>query len=359
MRVVVYAIAKNEAAFVDRFVAATADADAVVVSDTGSTDGTVEMLRARGVTVHQIHVLPWRFDVARNAALALVDPKADVCVSLDIDEVIQPGWRRALERAWTPGTTRLGYKMWFAADGVGWINRIHARHGYTWRHICHEGLYPDPRMSELVKSAPGLEVRHLPNDLPRPSYLPMLKAAVDEEPDSKRMRFYYARELFYHGRWADSEAQFKSYVYDDGGRGADGMEAAYALRMCGFCATNTGRLDQAVTYLRWAVDRTPTRRDNYLSLAEAYIAVGKTARAHFALRHALDIKAQDPHFTDDPRAYQAYIYDLASWTADQEGLGLQAIAYIREAITRDPENRRLREDEAALLTHMDATRLSA
>ena len=41
----VYAIAKNEAAFVDRFCDAAADADSIAVLDTGSTDDTVERLR--------------------------------------------------------------------------------------------------------------------------------------------------------------------------------------------------------------------------------------------------------------------------------------------------------------------------
>jgi len=36
-------------------------------------------------------VHPWRFDVARNAALALVPD--NVCISPDLDDVLPEGWR--------------------------------------------------------------------------------------------------------------------------------------------------------------------------------------------------------------------------------------------------------------------------
>ena len=49
MKIVVYAIAKNESSFVDRWMDSMSEADQVVVLDTGSDDGTAERLRARGV----------------------------------------------------------------------------------------------------------------------------------------------------------------------------------------------------------------------------------------------------------------------------------------------------------------------
>ena len=41
MKIVVYAICKNEEAFVERWMDSMAEADEIVVLDTGSTDGTV------------------------------------------------------------------------------------------------------------------------------------------------------------------------------------------------------------------------------------------------------------------------------------------------------------------------------
>src|SRR5262249_31684436 len=149
MKIAIYALAHNEAAHAERFMAAAADADCVIVTDTGSTDDTVERLRAAGAAVHPIEIRPWRFDAARNCALSLVPPDSDVCIALDLDERLRPGWRAALEAAWMPSITRLSYlytwshtptgdpAVWFRAD------KIHARHGYRWEHPVHELLVAD------------------------------------------------------------------------------------------------------------------------------------------------------------------------------------------------------------------------
>ncbi|MFQ7452646.1 MAG: glycosyltransferase [Flavonifractor plautii] len=146
MKIVVYAICKNEAGHAERWMASMAEADGVYVLDTGSTDGTAERLRALGAVVVEERVEPWRFDTARNRSLELVPEDADICVCTDLDEVFHPGWRAALEAAWTDGTTQAVYRYtWnFNADGsegtVFWIEKIHARRGYRWTHPVHEVL---------------------------------------------------------------------------------------------------------------------------------------------------------------------------------------------------------------------------
>ena len=145
-KVCVYAICKNEEQFVDRWMDSMSEADQVVVLDTGSEDGTVERLRARGAEVAVEEISPWRFDTARNRSLELVPEDAGICVCTDLDEVFHPGWRAALERAWTAGAGQASYRYtWsFNADGsegvVFWYEKIHARRGYQWVHPVHEVL---------------------------------------------------------------------------------------------------------------------------------------------------------------------------------------------------------------------------
>lgn len=107
MKVVVYAICKNEAQFVDRWMDSMGEADQVVVLDTGSEDDTVERLRARGALAEVEVISPWRFDVARNRSMELVPEDADICVCTDLDEVFHPGWRARLEEAWLQRRARL------------------------------------------------------------------------------------------------------------------------------------------------------------------------------------------------------------------------------------------------------------
>ena len=95
MKIVVYAICKNEEQFVDRWMDSMSEADEVVVLDTGSADTTVEKLRSRGALVTVESISPWRFDTARNRSLELVPPDADICVCTDLDEVFHPGDRKS------------------------------------------------------------------------------------------------------------------------------------------------------------------------------------------------------------------------------------------------------------------------
>lgn len=140
MKIVVYAICKNEEQFVDRWMDSMSEADEIVVLDTGSSDDTVQRLRDRGARVEVEVISPWRFDVARNRSMDLVPEDADICVCTDLDEVFHPGWRALLEAAWRPGDSQAvsRYTWSFNPDGsegvVFWYEKIHARHGWRWTH---------------------------------------------------------------------------------------------------------------------------------------------------------------------------------------------------------------------------------
>ena len=164
-KVCVYAICKNEAKFVRRWMDSMREADWVVVLDTGSDDGTPQMLRELGAQVTEEIITPWRFDVARNRSLELVPEEADICVCTDLDEILRPGWRVALEAAWTKNTKRARYRYtWnFNPDGsegvVFWTDKIHARHGFRWVHPVHEVLeYEQPDYETVL--AEGVQLDH-------------------------------------------------------------------------------------------------------------------------------------------------------------------------------------------------------
>ena len=94
--------------FIERWAKSALDADELVLVDTGSTNNAVECANDLGVIVHRITVRPWRFDVARNAALAVLPSDADIVLKLDVDEVLLPGWRDHLENA--PEAPRYSYE---------------------------------------------------------------------------------------------------------------------------------------------------------------------------------------------------------------------------------------------------------
>ena len=118
MKIVVYAITKDEEKFVNRWYNSMKEADDIYVLDTGSTDNTVELLSKLGVHVKTEIINPWRFDVARNKSLDLVPQDTDICVCTDIDEVFTSGWRKKLEEVFND-SNRLRYNYIWSFDKYG------------------------------------------------------------------------------------------------------------------------------------------------------------------------------------------------------------------------------------------------
>ena len=209
-KICVYAICKNEEQFVDRFVDSVQEADEIYVLDTGSTDHTVDRLKKRGVHVKSQKIQPWRFDVARNLSLELVPKDADICICIDLDEVLLPGWRKKLEELWTDGTNRLRYNYNWSFDcnqkpSVNfYIEKIHSRNDYIWTHPVHEVLVYQ-KENEVVITTDEITVNHYPDyKKSRGSYLPLLELSVKENPDDDRNVHYLGREYMYYGRYQES-----------------------------------------------------------------------------------------------------------------------------------------------------------
>ena len=311
MKIAVYAIAKNEAHFAARFAASCADADCVIVADTGSTDDTVAALQSHGVTVYPIHVSPWRFDTARDAALALVPADVDVCLSLDLDEVLTPGWRAELERVWTPSTTRLRYLYeWGPGIRFGY-EKIHARNGYHWHHPCHEYPRPDMRVPEVWAETDALLVQHLPDPTKsRGQYLDLLALSVQEDPACPRNAFYYARELTFYGDHEKAREQLHRYLRLPATTWGD--ERAYAMRLLGKTYAALGQHKDATRWFETATTEAPDLREPWVDWAQYAYAREDWPTCFAAASAACRITVQRPVYMTEPTAWGALPYDLAA-----------------------------------------------
>ena len=339
MRIGIYALAKNEAKHAAAWARETSAADVRVVTDTGSTDGTIEALEAAGVTVARSYVVPWRWDVAWTQAMNNLPADVDVAFRVDLDERPQPGWREAIERAWE-GVNNLHYRyVWsWKPDGTPGLvfacDRVHARSGFVWRQATHEGLvcWDGPKRTRWC---PGLEVHHHRDEgKVHKSDLALLRVAVRESPSDARARWYLARELDYDGQPA-AAGEFAAYLTMPGGTAT---ERSYALRRLASLTGCEGHLEAAIR-------EAPDEPDGWERLALARHHQGKPEQSLAAALQAIAAKT-GTHATD---AYaRARAHELASIALWQLGRRDEALPHARAAAEGLPWDERVKANAAAM-----------
>lgn len=306
MRIAVATIALDEEQFVERWAASAADADGLFIADTGSTDRTVELARSLGVHVSEIRIQPWRFDRARNACLDAVPDDYDVVITLDMDEVLVPGWREKLEAAGPADRYTYDYVWNWSAEGrpdVQFVaDRCHSRHGWRWVFPVHEVLEPVDGPAAAGSGSPvyaGFRIEHYAdNSKPRTQYLPLLAMAAQENPHDARIAHYYGRELLITGDWAAARAELMRHLSLPSATWADERAQSYRF---------IARIDDnPEPWILRACAEAPWRREPWIDLAHHYDSHGMLQEAAGALNRALRISNRQP----------TYITETAAWDDD-------------------------------------------
>lgn len=344
IKIAIYAISKNEEQFVERFIKSANDADTVLIADTGSTDNTAHLARELGATVCDIAVTPWRFDIARDAALVLLPRDIDVCISLDLDEMMEPGWREEIERVWKKGeTTRLRYKFDWGCGISFYYEKIHARHGYHWHHPVHEYPVPDLRIKEVYAHTDKLLVSHHPDPTKsRGQYLDLLKLAVTEDPYCPRNAFYYARELTFYRKWIDAIVALFKYL--DNPKATWPNERCYAYRLLGKSYEQLGQSEEALTYYDLACKEAPSTREPWVEKALCHYTRKEWQQCLDCAQQALTIKDKQAVYTMDPSVWGAKPHDLVAISAYHLGDKQTAIEHGTIAVELEPQDNRLQNN---------------
>jgi glycosyltransferase involved in cell wall biosynthesis len=345
-KIAVYTIALNEEKFVGRWYESAKDADLLVIADTGSNDKTVQYAQNLGIKVESIKVDPWRFDVARNLNLEMIPEDFDICIQLDMDEVLPDGWRSVVEDSFrnennwptykhvtkrNPDGSAHTYQMYF---------KIHPRKGFKWKYPIHEVLTPDAGVV-FSRNEIELEVDHLQDRTKdRSSYLGLLETAVSESPKDWRMNHYLVREYWYLKEWDKILKGAHKVELISGGwdveRSSTYMWAAEAAYKLGYLGWATEWADKAI----WAAPK----------FYEA-----KWLRAQIAhwqgdwetcFKYAIQVethKRQDHHLVL-PHIWEWMAFDLIALSAYKTNKRETAIYFGEKAAIAQPENERLQKN---------------
>ena len=356
MKVFVYAICKNESMFVDRWYESVREADGIYVLDTGSSDDSVSKLKSLGVNVVSEVISPWRFDVARNRSLDLV-PDCDICVCLDLDEVICPGWRKVLEDVWKDGTTRLRYNYNWKLDSNDnpivnfYIEKIHCRKGYKWTHPVHEVLSYDGE--ECFVTTDLITVNHYPDSTKsRSSYLPLLELSVQESPYDDRNMHYLGREYMYYGEWKKSIEVLEKHLSLPSATWRD--ERCASMRFISRDYQNLGDYDSARVWLDRAMHEAPYLRDPFMERALLEYRLENWDGVILYCLRALDIEKHGKSYINESFSFDNTVYDLLSLGYFYIGNVNRALYYVDKAIEMDSTDERLLNNRKIFLDFLDS-----
>ena len=347
MKIAIYTIALNEEKHVKDWFESGKDADLLLIADTGSTDNTVAEAKKLGIEVKEISVNPWRFDTARNASLALLPKDIDMCIQLDMDETLSPGWRKEVEKAFAEDNFWPTYKQvtsW-SPDGEP-INffyyfKIHHRHNFAWKHPIHEVIEPTdgafyPRKEIDVRTYHKQDVTK-----DRTSYLKLLQMAVSESPNDWRMNHYLCREYSY-------KADFQNVIHSaykalDIGYGWD-QERASTCIWASQAAQGLGYLHWAYEWAKKGTQEAPEFYEAWHWRAQIAHLMGKWSDCYYSATKIDSLERQISHL-NNLDAWNWWGFDLAALSAHKLGFHQEAVDFGLRAIKGNPSLERLNSNQ--------------
>jgi tetratricopeptide (TPR) repeat protein len=355
LKVGVYAIIKDERHLIERFLKSAVEADYLVVTDTGSSDGTWEFLQELEknqpypgckIIVARQFVRPWRFDVPRNVALHMLPTDTTIAVSFDIDEVFTDGWAEHLRDNWNPETRRGRYFYSWSHNPDGspatsfWYDKIHTRHGFRWVKPVHEILQfleNHEKNPEIQQSFSGFQLHHWPDvSKSRSQYLPLLEQSVREEPNDDRNSHYLGREYMYYGKHEKAIAELKRHLSLESARWNE--ERAASMRFIGRSYAALGDFESALEWFEKATTEAPGSREPWFELLRHCYVKKEWSKGFWAGVRGLSIIERPKSYICEPDAWSYLMEDYTAICAYRTDRKREALVYGRQAVEKAKES---------------------
>ncbi|MGW1890539.1 glycosyltransferase [Streptomyces sp. NPDC002004] len=310
-------IVKNESRVIERCLASVRDlVDHWVISDTGSTDGTQDLVRtALDGIPGKLHEEPWT-DFGHNRTLTLAHARgtSDYLLLIDADMVVR-------REGPLPALTADSYLLRHVGDAECWVGRL-VRSGIAWRYegATHAYLTTDVPTTRARLGALAIEQiddgRSRTDKLTRDARL--LTAELERDPHRSRAVYHLARTMHALG---DSRRAVELYER----RAAMGgwpEEIYCSLLQAGVLRAADDDWPGAMDAFLRAWEARPQRLEACYELTARLRRMGRHHAAHAILSAVVDRAAPDDLLYVQPWVYRwglLHEYSVTSyWTGSPD-----------------------------------------
>lgn len=235
-------IVKNEESCLGKCLDSIKGLDEVVILDTGSTDKTGDIARARGATIIE-GVYEWEDDFSKARNFALRYASADWILVIDADETISDGGIEIIREAIEKVDEKVDvFKLdCVSAEGgaMHCVVRVHRRRSdIFWKGPAHNYLthQDGPKLDAVITY--GWSKAH---ELDPDRTLRILRKAVAHNPTKPRELYYLGNEYFRRGFYREAKDAYERYLAVDTWT----PQVADAWLMLGKCGIGLDDMDMA------------------------------------------------------------------------------------------------------------------
>ncbi|WOL24382.1 beta-1 protein [Yersinia phage fHe-Yen9-02] len=340
MKICVAAICRNEEKNMEAWLNHVSKADGICVVDTGSQDGTVQIL---GKFDHpNFHLM---FDYAdernlgasRNLA-ATPFPDNALIVWLDIDERFDDdNWVDALRAMPNIAQADSVSITMHNGNSTYYQKKAYRKKLYDWKYRAHEVLMSrNPDSHNRVTLTAPFATNHYPDLDKERNYLYELALDVRDDPRDSRSSFYYARELCYrviHGGTSDlyddavrevnrltGFAEWKDYISL---AHTELLRAAYVVQ----------DMPQVIASGYMSIAQRPDRIESYGTFSDAFYRLGDNVSALSMAIQGIAAPNAESLLFDTAQSNLDLCYDVAYLACIELNLLTEALHYLANRST--------------------------
>lgn len=269
-------------------------ADEIIIIDTGSTDATKAIAEKYTGSVYDFTWVE-DFSAARNFAFSKATK--EYLLWLDADDILLPedaALFAQLKETLTPDTDMVYMKYNTGFDAQGNVTFSYFRErllrkesGFYFEGAVHEAISPRGKVEYSQTAVTHRKIHASDSKRNLRIYQHLLENGGTLSP---RDRFYYARELFYHGSYQEACEQLALLLDDPNGWVENKIEGC---RLLATCQKRLGEPEKALQSLLRSLSFDSPRAELCCDIGNHWFELGRYSQAIFWYETALSCKRND------------------------------------------------------------------